>query len=347
MRKLAYQWLATNHRRAPRATAGRLRARRTPSRPVTDNSRRPRRARHVPGAALPRRHHAVLGDASPTRPGNPTINGALTWTANFICVLPSTRAARGTGDADALRPRPARAAPSEVEGGSFSAGVAHDLMGCATDWVGMSENDIGNVARNLQDMSTFDTQVDHMLQGFVNFQFLGRLINSSSGFVTDAAFQTRRSTRCSRRTTATSWATARAGSWAVRCRPCRPSGPARSSACPGMDYGGVLLNRSVDWNEFSAIFDVAYTDPVDQQIVLQLAQLLWDRGENEGYAEHLTSQPVSGHTRQAGVHHRELRRPPGGERRGRDAGADDRRAEPPARVRPVVLRRRAAARTCR
>ena len=44
-------------------------------------------------------------------------------------------------------------------------------------------------SRNLKDMSTFNTQVDHMLQGFVNFQFLGRLINSDSGFVTDAAFQ--------------------------------------------------------------------------------------------------------------------------------------------------------------
>ena len=63
---------------------------------------------------------------------------------------------------------------------------------------------------------------------------------------------------------------------------------------PGMDYGGLLLNRSVDWNEFSPIFDVWYTDPVDQQVVLQLAQLLWDRGENEGYAEHLTSNPYAG-----------------------------------------------------
>jgi len=62
-------------------------------------------------------------------------------------------------------------------------------MGCATDWVGMSQSDVGNVARNLQDMSTFDTQVDHMLQGFVNFQFLGRLVNSTSGFVTNPAFQ--------------------------------------------------------------------------------------------------------------------------------------------------------------
>src|SRR6185437_6856521 len=63
---------------------------------------------------------------------------------------------------------------------------------------------------------------------------------------------------------------------------------------PGMDYGGLLLDRSVDWNEFSAIFGKAYTDPIDQQIVLQLAQLLWDRGENEGYAEHLTAHPYPG-----------------------------------------------------
>ena len=63
---------------------------------------------------------------------------------------------------------------------------------------------------------------------------------------------------------------------------------------PGMDYGGLLLNRSVDWNEFASIFDESYTDPVDQQVVLQLAQLLWDRGENEGYAEHLTTNPYPG-----------------------------------------------------
>ena len=39
---------------------------------------------------------------------------------------------------------------------------------------------------------------------------------------------------------------------------------------------------------------MAYTDPVDQQVVLQLAQLLWDRGENEGYAQHLTTHPYRG-----------------------------------------------------
>jgi hypothetical protein len=61
-----------------------------------------------------------------------------------------------------------------------------------------------------------------------------------------------------------------------------------------MDYGGVLLNRSIDWDAFAALFTKAYTDPVDQQVVLQLGQLLWDRGENEGYAQHLTAHPYRG-----------------------------------------------------
>ena len=132
-----------------------------------------------------------------------------------------------------------------------------------------------------------------MLQGFVNFQFLGRLINSDSGFVTNPAFQS-------------------GGQPLFKTHDCHFMGYSQGGimggaasalstewsrailGVPGMDYGGVLLNRSIDWNQFAAIFTVSYTDPVDQQVVLQFAQLLWDRGENEGYAQHLTSNPYPG-----------------------------------------------------
>ena len=126
--------------------------------------------------------------SSPTRRATRRSTARKTWTANFICVLPSTVQSAGPAT-PTLYGHGLLGSASEVEGGSFSAGLAHDLMGCATDWVGMSGSDIPNVGRNLQDMSTFDTQVDHMLQGFVNFQFLGRLLNSTSGFVTNAAFR--------------------------------------------------------------------------------------------------------------------------------------------------------------
>ena len=342
MRKLAYQWLATHHV-ASTATDGRDRLRARVHGHVGDrHQRRARRARHVPGAAVPRRHHAALeardrprrqpDDQRHARPGPPTSSACC----RRRCRAPGRRRRPSTATA-------CSAAPSEVEGGSFSAGVARRPHGLR-DRLGRH---VG--ARHRQRGPQPPGHVDVRHPGRPHAAGLRELPvpRSPHQLVVGLRHRTPRSSpaasRCSRRTTATSWATARAASWAARCRRSRPSGAASILGVPGMDYGGLLLNRSVDWNEFSAVYDVSYTDPVDQQVVLQLAQLLWDRGENEGYAEHLTVEPVRRHPGQAGLHHRELRRPPGDERRGRDAGADDRRAQPPARVRPVAssARRRA------
>ena len=60
-----------------------------------------------------------------------------------------------------------------------------------------------------------------------------------------------------------------------------------------MNYS-TLLNRSVDFDDFSAFFNAAYPDELDQQFSLSLIQMLWDRGENDGYAKHLTSDPLPG-----------------------------------------------------
>jgi hypothetical protein len=285
MRTLAYEWLDTHH--VATSTNSDL----APSYAVTS----------VTDSGGVRDIHGTfqvplfLADTTPlsgfvTDPaGNPRINGSKTWTANFICVLPSTLQSAGPAT-PTLYGHGLLGSASEVEGGSFSAGVARDLMGCATDWVGMSSSDIPNVVRNLQDMSTFDTQVDHMLQGFVNFQFLGRLINSTSGFVTNAAFQSG-GHALFKTNDAHFMGYSQGGIMGGAVSALSTEWTRGILGVPGMDYGGLLLNRSVDWDQFSAFFDVAYTDPVDQQLVLQLAQLLWDRGENEGYAEHLTSHP--------------------------------------------------------
>jgi hypothetical protein len=183
---------------------------------------------------------------------------------------------------------------SEVEGSSFSVALTHNLAGCATDWVGMSASDVPNVERNLNDMSTFNTQVDHMLQGFVNFQFLGRLINSPAGFASNPAFQNGSGTALFQVGKCTFMGYSQGGIMGGAVSAVSTEWTRVILGVPGMDYGGLLLNRSVDWNEFSSIYDKAYTDPVDQQVVLQLGQLSWDRGENDGYVEHLTSNPYPG-----------------------------------------------------
>jgi hypothetical protein len=225
--------------------------------------------------------------------GMPAINGNQTWTANFICVMPSTVQSGGAA-MPIVYGHGLLGSASEVEGSSFSALVPQDRMGCATDWVGMSASDLGNVARNLSDMSTWNTQVDHMLQGFVNFQFLGRLLNSPDGFGNDAAFQDDSGAPLFQVGQTAYLGYSQGGIMGGAVSALSNEWTRVVLGEPGMDYGGVLLNRSVDWNEFSAIFDVAYTDPVDQQIVLQIAQLLWDQGESDGYAQHLTSNPYPG-----------------------------------------------------
>ena len=229
------------------------------------------------------------------RNGLPMINTSSTWTANFICVLPSTISPHGAalptvyghgllGDA------------SEVEGGSFSAALAQNMAGCATDWVGMNgnANNVNNVIRNLGDMSTFNTQVDHMLQGLVNFQFLGRLINSPLGFASSPAFRDSNNKPLFKVGQCTFMGYSQGGIMGGAVSAVSTEWTRVILGVPGIDYGGVLLNRSVDWNAFSSVFDPAYPNSADQQVVLQMAQILWDRGENDGYAQHLTKHPYAG-----------------------------------------------------
>jgi hypothetical protein len=57
-----------------------------------------------------------------------------------------------------------------------------------------------------------------------------------------------------------------------------------------MNYS-TLLDRSVDFDPFTTLFDPSYPDWVDRQLAILLAQMLWDRGENDGYAQHITDHP--------------------------------------------------------
>ncbi len=293
MHKLAYAWLAT-HRHANKGKTSPS-ANYAPAFTVT-SSKTTNGVRNVHGTfQVP----LFLKDTSPfsamtvDHSGNPVINGPKTWTADFICVLPATISPSGAA-LPTVYGHGLLGSASEVEGSSFSVALTHNMAGCATDWVGMSTSDIPNVGRNLNDMSTFNTQVDHMLQGFVNFQFLGRLINSPAGFASNAAFQDGSGKALFRVGKCTFMGYSQGGIRGGAVSAVSTEWTRVILGVPGMDYGGLLLPRSVDWNEFAAIYDKAYTDPVDQQVVLQLAQLLWDRGENEGYAEHLTSNPYPG-----------------------------------------------------
>ena len=106
-----------------------------------------------------------------------------------------------------------------------------------------------------------------------------------------------------------------------------------------MNYS-TLLQRSVDFDQFAAFLYPAYPREIERPMIFSLMQQLWDRAEANGYAHHMTSDPLANTPVAHGAAAPGARRPPGlhGHRRGR--GAHDRGRDPlePARPRPLVRR---------
>ncbi len=96
-------------------------------------------------------------------------------------------------------------------------GNDNGVMTCATDFIGMAEEDVGPEAiPALPDLSKFPALPDRLQQGFLNFMYLGRLMIHPDGFANDPAFQFDGAVRSSTPTRSSTTATARAGSPAAR-----------------------------------------------------------------------------------------------------------------------------------
>jgi len=59
---------------------------------------------------------------------------------------------------------------------------------------------------------------------------------------------------------------------------------------PAMNYS-LLLTRSIDFDPFAQVLYPAYPDELIRPLVISLIQTLWDRGDPDGYAWHMTDDP--------------------------------------------------------
>lgn len=220
----------------------------------------------------PGNQFSIGDDGLPSRDaGDPTM------AVPFHCVLP---AAAGSPVPVIIFGHGLLGDRNQVEGLSFAAslGVAG---ACAIDEIGMSTSDLGNLARILADLSHFPEQADRMVQGLLNQQFLGRLLNHEAGFASDPAFQTATGDPLITVGATQFVGNSQGGILGGAMSAISTEWSRVVLGVPGINYS-LLLTRSSDWPEFQAIFDVAYTDSAERVIALQLIQLLWDRGENNG-----------------------------------------------------------------
>jgi hypothetical protein len=226
--------------------------------------------------------------------GAPIQNG--TWTANFDCIIPDSVT---SGPAEAGRPslygHGLLGDASEVASSpQRSLSQAHKIVQCATDEIGMAESDVGSVVAALENVSNFPTIPDRLQQGLLDELFLGRALISPSGFTTDPAFH-QDDTLASGSVLDTSHlfynGNSQGGIMGGALTAISPDFTRASLGVPAMNYS-VLLPRSVDFDEFAEVLYPSYPNETTRPLVLELMQMLWDRGEPDGYADRMTSDPL-------------------------------------------------------
>jgi hypothetical protein len=168
----------------------------------------------------------------------------------------------------------------------------HNVVFCATLWAGMSNTDIPNAISVLQDIGRMPTIADRLQQGMLNFLYLGRLMHHPRGLAANPAFQAGGRSLLDR-TNLFYDGNSQGGIMGGALTAFAPDYTRAVLGVPAMNYS-VLLPRSVDFDTYALVFDPAYPDELERPLVLDLAQLLWDRGEADAVAHHMTDDPLRG-----------------------------------------------------
>jgi hypothetical protein len=227
----------------------------------------------------------------------PTQQSGNVGTAQFDCIIP--RAATGAAARASLYGHGLLGSRTEVHAGNVQDMAAeHDFVFCATDWWGLAQADTPFDVSALQDLNRFPAVTDRLQQGVLNTLLLGRLMANPNGLASNVAFQENGNSLFD-----TSHlyydGNSQGGIMGGITTAVAPDYTRAVLGVTGMDYGGVLLQRSTDFTPFANfLYGVApgggYTDASIHPLILDLMQQLWDRGEADGYAAHMTSDPLPG-----------------------------------------------------
>jgi len=165
--------------------------------------------------------------------------------------------------------------------------------------------DLPNVVTAIADLSRFNTMIDRVQQGILSFLYLGRLMAHDGGLVSDPAFQF--DGRPAFTTGRVEYdGNSQGGIIGGALAAFMVDGDRAVLGVPAMNYS-TLLQRSTDFGRgtddecpparrdelpsYACLVYKAYPSEADRQVLFGLMQILWDRGEANGYAQHMTKDP--------------------------------------------------------
>ncbi len=224
--------------------------------------------------------------------------------ASFKCLIP-----RATVEDGLDRARPSLyghgllGSGSEVDAGHVQAMASeHNVLFCATDWAGFATQDVPTVLHSLQDLSNFQRLADRMQQGYLNMLMLGRAMIHPQGLGASPAFGFNGQSVID--TTRLYYdGNSQGGIMGGGLTAVAPDFNRAVLGVPAMNYS-TLLRRSSDFAPYAegnfadppgdtelGLYD-NYPDELERPLILAMIQMLWDRGEANGYAQHMTDDPL-------------------------------------------------------
>ncbi len=221
--------------------------------------------------------------------GQPVRTPGNVTNANFICNIPRSVTSATPGRLS-LYGHGLFGGAGEVNSISqLQIASEHKVVLCASDWIGMSGGDIPNTISILGELSNFPELADRLQQGFINFLFLGRTMIHPKGFSSSLAFWDSGGPLIDTRKVYYSGGS-QGGIAGGALTAVAPDFTRSVLIVPAMNYS-LLLTRSIDFDPFAQVLYPAYPDELTRPLLLSMIQTLWDRGEPDGYAWHMTTNP--------------------------------------------------------
>lgn len=166
------------------------------------------------------------------------------------------------------------------------------LVFVGTDMRGMSAGDVPAVARALNDATHMDEVVEVLEQGLVNHVTLVRAMRTTFAqqLFVDAANANKVLVDP---TKVYYYGLSQGAIFGTSVMAYEPT-VTRGALGVGAANYSMMLDRSADWPTYRVILAGAYTDPLDDQAVLGLMQMRWDKTEGSGVANSVLAGTATG-----------------------------------------------------
>jgi hypothetical protein len=163
----------------------------------------------------------------------------------------------------------------------------YGIVLCSTNWEGLTGHEELADGGLFVDLSNFPTLPDHLEQSMIDALYLGRLMSSPKGFDSSPDFRLTGTPFIKTSDPLTYYGNSEGSIMGGALTAISTVYRRAVLGVPSMDYD-LLLDRSVDAVIFEQVFEAAYAGAANQQVIQDVLQMLWDRGEADGYAEQMT-----------------------------------------------------------